>query len=82
MSIYSSSVKNPITTIMVFLAVIVFGLYSLTSLPIDLYPEMEPPFISVMTTYPGASAADIETNVTKHILNGLIVDFLQISSLW
>ncbi len=71
MSIYSSSVKNPITTIMVFLAVIVFGLYSLTSLPIDLYPEMEPPFISVMTTYPGASAADIETNVTKPIEDAL-----------
>lgn len=71
MSIYSNSVKKPITTIMIFLAVIVFGLYSLTSLPIDLYPEMEPPFISIMTTYPGASAADIETNVTKPIEDAL-----------
>lgn len=71
MSIYSSSVKNPITTIMIFLAVIVFGLYSLSSLPIDLYPEMEPPYISIMTTYPGASAADIETNVTKPIEDAL-----------
>ncbi|HON52325.1 MAG TPA: efflux RND transporter permease subunit, partial [Bacteroidales bacterium] len=71
MSIYSSSVKNPITTIMIFLAVIVFGLYSLSSLPIDLYPKMEPPYISIMTTYPGASAADIETNVTKPIEDAL-----------
>lgn len=67
MSIYKSSVMKPITTIMVFVAVIVMGLYSLTKLPIDLYPEMEFPTISVMTSYPGASAADIETNVTKRI---------------
>lgn len=67
MSIYKSSVMKPITTMMIFVAVIVMGLYSLTRLPIDLYPEMEFPTISVMTSYPGASAADIETNVTKLI---------------
>lgn len=56
---------------MIFLGVIIFGLYSLSSLPIDLYPEMEPPFISVLTTYPGASAADIETNISKPIEDAL-----------
>src|SRR5690554_3349351 len=71
MSIYKSAVQKPITTIMVFLAVIVFGLYSLTSLPIDLYPEMEPPFISIMTSYSGANASDIETNVTRTIEDAL-----------
>ena len=67
MSIYKSSVQKPITTAMIFVAVIVFGLYSLIKLPIDLYPEIEAPFISVLTTYPGANASDIETNVTKLI---------------
>ncbi|HOW25095.1 MAG TPA: efflux RND transporter permease subunit [Bacteroidales bacterium] len=67
MSIYKSAVTKPITTIMVFTAVVVLGVYSLRNIPIDLYPEMEPPFISVMTTYAGANAADIETNVTKPI---------------
>jgi HAE1 family hydrophobic/amphiphilic exporter-1 len=71
MSIYKSAVEKPITTIMIFLAVIVFGLYSLTSLPIDLYPEMEPPFISIMTNYSGANASDIETNVTRTIEDAL-----------
>lgn len=67
MSIYSSSVKRPITTILIFVAMMVIGIYSLTRLPIDLYPEIELPFVTVMTTYPGASASDIESNVTRPI---------------
>ena len=47
------------------------GLYSLTQLPIDLYPEIELPFLSVYTTYAGASAADIETNITRPIEDAL-----------
>jgi hydrophobic/amphiphilic exporter-1 (mainly G- bacteria), HAE1 family len=67
MSIYKSAVQKPITTIMVFIAVIVFGLYSLVNLSVDLYPEIEFPAITVFTTYPGANAADIETNISKPI---------------
>ncbi len=50
---------------MVFIAVIVMGLYSVINIPIDLFPEMDPPYISVMTNYSGANASDIETNVTR-----------------
>ncbi len=71
MSIYSASVKRPVTTILIFVALIVIGLYSLTQLPIDLYPEIELPFIGVVTTYPGASASDIETNVTRPVEDAL-----------
>jgi HAE1 family hydrophobic/amphiphilic exporter-1 len=67
MSIYKSSVNRPITTLMIFGGIIIIGLYGLSRLPIDLYPEMELPAISVMTTYPGANAADIETNVTRKL---------------
>ncbi len=67
MSIYSSSVRKPVTTIMIYLAVIVFGFYSLSQLPIDFYPEIEFPAITVITTYQGANAKDIETNITKPI---------------
>jgi HAE1 family hydrophobic/amphiphilic exporter-1 len=52
---------------MLFAAVIVLGVYSVIQLPIDFYPEIEPPFISVMTTYVGANASDIETNVTRNL---------------
>jgi hydrophobic/amphiphilic exporter-1 (mainly G- bacteria), HAE1 family len=71
MSLYSTAVKRPITTMMVFVAVMAFGLFSLRNMPIDLYPEIDPPFISVFTIYPGASAADIETNVTRPIEDNL-----------
>ena len=67
MSIYASAVKKPVTTILIFVITMVLGLYSLTQLPIDLYPEVELPFLSVYTTYNGASAADIETNITRPI---------------
>ncbi len=50
---------------MIFTAVIVMGLYSLRYLPLDLLPEMDPPFISVITTWPGANASDVETNITR-----------------
>jgi hydrophobic/amphiphilic exporter-1 (mainly G- bacteria), HAE1 family len=71
MSIYSASVKRPVTTILIFVALIVMGLYSLVQLPVDLYPEMELPFVVVYTSYPGASASDIESNVTKTLENSL-----------
>ena len=69
MSIYGNAVKRPITTIMIFVALLVMGVYSLNKLPVDFYPDIDFPAISVITTYSGASAADIETNVTRTIEN-------------
>ena len=71
MSIYKNAVNKPITTAMIFVAVVVMGLFSLINIPIDLYPEMEPPYVSVMTTYSGANASDIETNITKELEDAL-----------
>ena len=71
MSIYKSAIEKPVTTALIFVAVIVIGVFSLSRLPIDQFPEMDPPYITVMTTYPGASASEIETNVTKLIENSL-----------
>ncbi|MBN1448920.1 MAG: efflux RND transporter permease subunit, partial [Bacteroidetes bacterium] len=71
MSIYRSAVDRPITTAMIFTAVIVLGIYSLMYIPIDLFPEMEPPAITVMTVYSGANARDIESNVTRPIEDAL-----------
>ena len=65
MSIYSSAVNKPISTMMVFLAILVLGVASYIQLPVDQYPKMDPPYITVMATYPGANASDIEENVTK-----------------
>ena len=71
MSLYESAVKRPIMTALVFVAIAILGLFSLTKLPIYLYPDIETNTIMVMTAYPGASAEDIETNLTRPLENAL-----------
>ncbi len=71
MSLYSSSVKRPVTTILIFVAVVILGLFSLKKLPIDLMPDIDTNTIMVMTTYSGASAENIEQNVTRPLENSL-----------
>ena len=65
MKIYESAVRKPISTALIFVAVIVFGLFSVTKLGVDYYPEIEIPYVSVITMYPGGNAEDIETNITR-----------------
>ena len=65
MSLYEGSVKRPIMTGLIFAAIVVFGVFSATKLPVDLYPKIEGNVIMVMTSYSGASASDIENNVTR-----------------
>ncbi len=71
MSLYEGAVKKPIMTTLCFVAVAIFGLFSLSKLPIDLMPDIETNTIMVMTAYPGASAEDIENNVTRPLENTL-----------
>ena len=58
-------------TTLCFVAVMVLGLFSLSKLPVDLYPDIETNTILVITTYPGASASDVENNVTRPLENTL-----------
>ncbi|MDE5903621.1 MAG: efflux RND transporter permease subunit [Muribaculaceae bacterium] len=71
MSLYGAAVKRPIMTMLCFVAVIILGLFSLVKLPIDLFPDIDTNTIMVITMYPGASAEDIEQNVTKPLENSL-----------
>lgn len=71
MKIYESSVRKPISTILIFVGVIIFGLFSLKNLAIDQMPEMDFPAISVITVYNGANAGDIENNVTRILEDNL-----------
>ncbi|KAA6344069.1 Multidrug resistance protein MdtC [termite gut metagenome] len=71
MSLYEGAVKKPIMTSLCFAAVVIFGLFSLSKLPVDLLPDIETNTIMVMTAYPGASASDIENNVTRPLENVL-----------
>ena len=71
MSLYASAVKRPIMTTLCFVAITIMGLFSLSTLPIDLFPDIETNTIMVMTSYTGASAQDIEQNVTRPLENTL-----------
>ena len=71
MSLFSSAVKKPITTALIFVAIAIFGIFSFITLPIDLFPHIESNSIMVMTSYAGASASDIENNISKPLENTL-----------
>ena len=71
MKIYESAVRKPVSTVLLFVGVMVFGLFSLMNLAVDQYPEIEIPQISVITMYPGANAAEIETNITRVLEDNL-----------
>ena len=71
MSIYRSSVNHPVTTALVFIAFMIFGIFSLVKTSIAQLPEFDANTIMVMSSYPGASAADIENNLTKVLENSL-----------
>ena len=71
MKLYETAVRKPITTLLLFVAVILFGLFSYNRLAVDLYPEIDPPYISIFTFYQGANAEDIETNITRLLEDNL-----------
>ncbi len=71
MSIYRSAVKKPVTTALIFVAFAIFGVYSLSKTSISQFPDFDSNTIMVMSSYQGASAQDIETNLTKVLENSL-----------
>ncbi|MBR4849084.1 MAG: efflux RND transporter permease subunit [Bacteroidaceae bacterium] len=71
MSVYESAVKRPIMTALCFIAVVIFGIFSLSKLPIDLMPDIETNTVMVITSYSGASSSDIENNVSRPLENSL-----------
>ncbi|RLB65174.1 MAG: AcrB/AcrD/AcrF family protein [Deltaproteobacteria bacterium] len=82
MKLAELSVRRPMVVSMAFLGVVLFGLYAVKSLPIDLFPEIEPPYMSIITLYLGASANDVEDKVTEPIEDslGLVADLKRITS--
>ena len=65
MSLPSFSIKRPVTTLMVFLLVLVLGVVSITRLQVDLMPEMTFPIATIFTSYEGVGPQEIENLVTK-----------------
>jgi hydrophobe/amphiphile efflux-1 (HAE1) family protein len=65
MKLTKLSVKRPVATAMAFMAILLMGLVSLKMLPLDVMPAMELPSLTVLTVYPGASANEVEDQVSK-----------------
>ncbi|MCX7661627.1 MAG: efflux RND transporter permease subunit, partial [Candidatus Omnitrophica bacterium] len=71
MNLPEFGVNRPVTNLMIFLGIIVVSFYCLMHMGLDLMPEIEPPMISVVSSYPGASPEDVETKVTEVLENQL-----------
>jgi len=61
------AIRRPVFVIVQVLAVLVLGVVAYRGLGIDLMPNVEFPFVVVTTVYPGASAAEVETDVSKKL---------------
>jgi hydrophobe/amphiphile efflux-1 (HAE1) family protein len=71
MNLPEFGVKKPVTNLMIFSSIIIVAFYSLTRLGIDMMPEIEPPVVTVISSYPGASSEDVEIKVTEPLENQL-----------
>jgi multidrug efflux pump len=67
MKLSEISIQRPVLAAMMNLALVLFGLVALTRLPVRELPDIDPPVVSVLTVYPGANAAVVETEVTEKL---------------
>jgi len=67
MGLPNFSIKRPVTTVMIFLGIGLFGIISLSKLPQELFPPITYPQLTVVTTYENAAPEEIETLITKPV---------------
>ena len=74
MSLYSLSIRRPVLALVMSLAIILFGVIGFFYLGVREYPAVDPPIITVSTSYPGANADVIESQITEPLeesVNGI-----------
>ena len=85
MFISDFAIKRPIVTTVVMLALVVFGIFALTLLKTDEFPDVQNPVVVVSVPYPGASPESVEREVIDRIEEGIAgisgVDKIQSNSL-
>ncbi|HEV7505410.1 MAG TPA: efflux RND transporter permease subunit [Thermoanaerobaculia bacterium] len=67
MSISDFAIKRPIVTVVVMLALVIFGLFALISLDVDEFPDLSNPIVFVSVPYPGASPSQVEQEVVERM---------------
>ncbi len=65
MTITELSIKRPTLVVVIFSVLAVLGIFSLMQLKYELLPRITPPWITIVTVYPGASPSEVEASVTK-----------------
>ena len=61
------AIQRPVLTVMMSLALVLFGVIGLLRLPVRELPNIDPPIVSVQTVFPGANAAVVETEITERL---------------
>ena len=80
MSVIRSSIRNPVSTSVGVILLVMFGVIALFRLPVQLTPDVEDPVITVTTIWPGASPAEVEREIVQEqedqlkTLEGLVED--------
>ena len=67
MKLADISIKRPVFTTMIMMAILVLGLFSFVQLNVDQFPDVDIPFVVITTVLPGAGPEQVETDVTKII---------------
>ena len=71
MSISEMSVKKPVTALLVFIILSALGIYSLCNLNVDLYPDIDIPYMIVYTGYDNAGPEEVESSITRTLESSL-----------
>ncbi len=82
MRLTDTSIRRPVTTILLSLVLLLFGAIGVSRMPVDIFPQVTLPMMVVVTTYPGAGPQEVESEVTKLIEQrvGTISNLKEISS--
>ena len=72
MKISRYAVKHPVVIAMILIALVAFGVYCLLNMGMEFIPDISLPEVEIITIYPGASAEDVETDITKVLEDNLV----------
>ncbi|MCR5288984.1 MAG: efflux RND transporter permease subunit [Treponema sp.] len=71
MSLTEKAVNKPVTTLIIFIILTALGIYCAKTLPVDMYPDMDIPYILVITQYDNAGPEEVEQNITRTLESSL-----------
>lgn len=71
MSFSKLAVKKPTTVLIIFMILAALGIYCTTTLPVDMYPDMDIPYIIIITSYSNAGPEEVEKSVTRTLESSL-----------